>query len=188
MRYGLKLTHAIPRVLVLAAVLICAGILFSPGVCFGQGAYSMWGSSSWFDWSDYRLEIDARIWLPRLMSGSIETQGRTFDLKRDLGFNDDPEPFRELRVEFYVDRLGIRVIVSESQHFQGLYLLAGLQPFGPLVVPSVPELQIGGTRIWVDLDVIRYPTFSSVGMWTTKRMRSPSKTLGAVVSSRASKF
>lgn len=165
----MKLRPPIPKALVLAAIFLSAGVFSSPSVCHGQVVQSWWGSSSWFDWSDYRARFDMRMWLPRLTSGTLETAaGRTFDFRTDLGFNEDPEPFRELYIELYVDRLGIRIILNESQRFQGHYRDTPGSPFGTIGVDivgnpiqtglgSVPELQVGGTTMGLDLDLIRLP-------------------------------
>ncbi len=160
----MKLTTPIPKVLLLAAVLLCTGMFLSPRDCCAQGGQSWWGSSSWFDWSDYRARFDLRFWLPRLTSGSLETEGRTFEFKKDLGFNDDPEPFKELRIEAYIDRLGLRLVTNESERFQGSsqgnFIIANVSPDSNTAVPlgSVPQLEFGGTRVGLDLDIIRYPT------------------------------
>jgi hypothetical protein len=156
----LKLRPPIPKALVLAAIFISAGVLFSPSVSYGQGVQSWWGSSSWFDWSDYRARFDMRLWLPQLTSGTFETGGRTFDLKTDLGFNDSPEAFRELYIELYIDRLGIRIVLNESQRFQGnvTRIIPDLGPeFANTLLATVPELQVGGTTLGLDLDLIRLP-------------------------------
>jgi hypothetical protein len=160
----LKLRPPIPKALVLAAIFLSAGVFASPSVCYGQVVQSWWGSSSWFDWSDYRARFDMRMWLPRLTSGTFEAGGRTLDLRTDLGFTEDPEPFRELYVELYVDRLGIRIILNESQRFQGniTRIIPDLERlFGPefakKALATVPELQVGGTTIGLDLDLIRLP-------------------------------
>jgi hypothetical protein len=134
------------RAFLLMAV-ICAGI--SAGPAQAQMFSSLLGgSSSWWDWSDYRAHLGYRMFLPRI-SGKVEARGETHDLA-DFGIRDDQEFFKALYVEWYIDRLGIRIEVEEDYRFQG--------HTGDATYPSkISELNIGGNRLGLDLDIIRNP-------------------------------
>jgi len=89
--------------------------------------------------------------MTRLSSGSIEVAGTSTDLRgSQYGFSEDPEPFKELWGTWYIDRIGLRFNVEEDQRFFG----------NDDVVPGtdrISELDVRGTRMGLDLDVIRYP-------------------------------
>ncbi len=110
---------------------------------------TLWGSSSWFDWSDFRGSANTRLFFARLNSGSVTTRGTEYDLKSSrYSFGTDPKALMELWVKFYVDRLGIRAYVQDHE-FQETRPAAQL----------ISDLDFGSFRLGVDLDIIRYPFF-----------------------------
>ncbi len=109
---------------------------------------SWWGSSAWWDWSDFRATLGYRIFLPRV-TGTVEARGETHSLF-DFGFTEDPEFFKELNVEVYIDRLGFRVDVEEDHIFRGRTVTAA-------GVSKVSQLDFSGNRLGLDLDIIRNP-------------------------------
>ena len=118
-RYGLKLKKQIPVAAAPLLLLALFGVLLSANVCTAGDGPSLWGSSMWFDWSDYRATVGLRVFLARLTSGSLEESGTDVDLLTAHGMTNDPEPFREILVELYVDRLGLKVFCRGGQHLQG---------------------------------------------------------------------
>lgn len=116
-----------------------------------QDTGGWWGGSNWWDWSDHRATIGARYFMTRLTSGSIDVAGTSTDLRgSQYGFSEDPEPFKELWGTWYIDRLGLRFNAEEDQRFFGNDdVPAGTERFS--------ELDARGTRMGLDLDVVRYP-------------------------------
>lgn len=115
------------------------------------GDASWWGSSAWWDWSDFRGVLAGRVFLARLASATITKGGVDYDLKgSDYGFDDDPEPFKEFWGELYIDRLGFRFHVEENE-WQGMPA-ANVSTGGP-----TSDLKFGMSRLGVDLDLIRFP-------------------------------
>jgi hypothetical protein len=130
--------------------MIFVGFLLAPGELHAQGPGSWWGSTSWFDWSDFRAAGGVRLFLARLDSGNIELpDGRDLDLMGGFGITDDPEPFVEVWGTIYLDRLGFRFAMEDNFAFRGRSRLD--DPF------SVSELDIRTSRLGVDIDLIRYP-------------------------------
>ncbi len=115
------------------------------------GDASWWGSSAWWDWSDYRGAIGARVFLARLASASVSKGGTDFDLKgAQYGFTDEAEPFKEAWGVLYIDRLGLRFSADEHT-FRG-------RSTSDLNAP-ITELEFSSSRLGLDLDLIRYPFF-----------------------------
>lgn len=128
------------------AVLLCPSD--SPA---GNGSW--WGSSAWWDWSDFRGAIGGRVFLARLASASVTKGGVDFDLKgREYGFLDEPEPFGEAWGVLYIDRLGLRFSAEENVY-------RGQTPIVNQANPPGAELEFSSSRLGLDLDVIRYPFF-----------------------------
>jgi len=97
--------------------------------------------------------LGIRIFFARLASGSLEVNGQSADFKDELGFTEDPEPFKELLTELYIDRIGLRLAVEENRRIQGR--VGSIIDTGN---PSfIPELDFGGTRVGLDIDLIRHP-------------------------------
>ena len=151
-RYGLKLKRQIPVAAAPLLLLALFGVLLSANVCTAGDGPSLWGSSMWFDWSDYRATVGLRVFLARLTSGSLEENGTDVDLLTAHGMTNDPEPFREILVELYVDRLGLRFSVEEDNTFKGR---VGGAPGD--IIPRSSELETSTGRLGVDVDLIRYP-------------------------------
>jgi hypothetical protein len=109
------------------------------------------GPTGWFDWTDFRLDFGVRLFLARLTSGSVKRGmlGGEFDLLRDYGIRDDPEPFRELWAALYVDRLAVRFHYDEERAFRG----RSNQADGG----TMSTLDMGTIRLGLDLDIVRYP-------------------------------
>ena len=158
-RYGLKLkTHIrTARFAFLFLVLTCMA-MNSP-TADAQLLSSWWGSSSWWDWSDYRAHLGYRISLPSI-EGKVEARGETHDLS-EFGFSDDPEMFKSFLFEFYVDRLGVRIAVEEDHKFRGRTgddtVVTNPSLSAPYLNAKISELDFSGVRMGLDLDIIRYP-------------------------------
>jgi hypothetical protein len=123
-----------------------------------QGLPSLWGSSSWFDWSDYRAEVGARVFLGKLVSGNVSwvkkinevpVETINYDLTQDaiFGAGSDPEPFREFWAAFYLDRLGFR-------YHDEVRRLTRRDEF---TNTRIWRIETSFSRIGLDLDLIRYP-------------------------------
>lgn len=130
-------------------LMIFVGFLLAPSDLPAQGLGSWWGSTSWFDWSDFRAAGGVRLFLARLDSGKILLGADEFDLKDDYGIQDDPEPFVEIWGTIYLDRLGFRFAMEDNFVFRG----RGLDEDAF----SVSELDVRTARLGVDIDLIRYP-------------------------------
>lgn len=125
-----------------------AALFFSAGVSEAQEA-TWWGSQHWFDWSDFRGSANGRLLFARLQSAKLTQGGREFDLKAfPYSIASDPPVILEALFELYIDRLGLRWQIQD--HSFRTFLGA---------LESVSELRVGGSRLGVDLDVIRYPFF-----------------------------
>ncbi|MBI5248619.1 MAG: hypothetical protein HY912_03920 [Desulfomonile tiedjei] len=110
-----------------------------------------WGSSSWFDWSDFRGSANARLYFARFVSGSIKKNGIEYDLKSSpFSMGSDPQVIREAWFELYVDRLGLRLLIQDHQ-------FTGKRAPGE----SISHLDFGAIRVGLDLDLVRYPFFRS---------------------------
>ena len=163
-RYGLKLRNSTSvsgrLILVLALLVIVAW--YTPAAA--QDSTGWWGSSCWWDWSDFRGTLGGRYFLARLNSGSIERSaypgegtGRvSIDLRGDrYGFKEDMEPFVECWGILYIDRLGLRFHVEDSLKFDGIHNPVPGQ--APEDVESLSFLDVRGSRLGLDLDIVRYP-------------------------------
>jgi hypothetical protein len=147
LRYGLKIKGQINSGLRLLLAFFAA-LVFSSGVSEAQDA-TWWGSQHWFDWSDFRGSVTGRFFLARLQSAKITQGGTEFDLRAfPYSVNADPAVIREAIFELYIDRLGLRWVIQDHT-FNSLR--------GAL--ESVSDLSFAGSRLGVDLDVIRYPFF-----------------------------
>lgn len=141
---------SIRRLALLLVSLVLVGLPGLTDLSAGEGGGSWWGSNQWFDWSDYRANGGVRIFLPRLVSGSLEGRGRS-DGFGSFGFADDPEFFRQAWFELYIDRLGLRAVVEEDQKFRGRLPLNGEETM------RISELNVSTSRLGLDLDLVRYP-------------------------------
>lgn len=144
----MKLKNCMQKALPACVLLVTACVFLTAATAEAQLFSSLWGSSSWWDWSDYRASVGFRMSLPRI-TGTVEARGETHNLS-EFGFADDPEFFKSLHMEFYVDRLGIRVDVEEDFKFRGRTEAAA-------VGAKISELDFSGTRLGLDLDIIRTP-------------------------------
>lgn len=155
LRYGLKIKGQFNSGLrVILAVL--AALVVSAGAAEAQEA-TWWGSSSWFDWSDFRGSANGRLFFARLVSASITKDGKNFDLKSgDFSMGSDPEVIREAWFELYIDRLGLRFHVQDHQFHSDF----GSRP-NNVAGPGISNLHFGSVRLGADLDLIRYPFFRS---------------------------
>ncbi len=130
--------------------LLCVLVVFA---CLSDAAWggpSWFGSTSWFDWSDFRATAYGRVFIAKLESGSLRSNAGDVDLKNALGMSDHPEPFRELFVELYVDRLGLRWVLEQNREFRGT-LDANSD--------AVSVLDLSTNRVGLDIDLIRFPYF-----------------------------
>jgi hypothetical protein len=128
-----------------------AVLLYPSASPAGNGSW--WGSSAWWDWSDFRGAIGARVFLARLASATVTKGGVDFDLKgAQYGFADEPEPFGEAWGILYIDRLGLRFSAEENTY-------RGQTPMLNQANPPGAELEFSSSRLGLDLDLIRYPFF-----------------------------
>ncbi len=149
-RYGL-VPNTVARVAVhVCLVFVLAGILICPNTAIGQEIPSWWGSNAWFDWSDYRVTVGARLFLAKLATGNVVKGGTEYSLTGPLGVTTELQTFPEVWGIFYIDRLGIRGN-AEGHNFWG-------RSDNPDDQRS-SELEANLSRIGVDLDLIRYPFF-----------------------------
>lgn len=148
-RYGLKIYRQITPRLLLSVVLTL--LFLCPGISGAQDA-SWWGSSSWFDWSDFRGSANLRLFFARLSSASATINGQDFDFKERFNLSGDPEVMKEAWFQLNIDRLGIRLHLEDHKFQSSPVVLP--PPFPPVVYG---ELDFGAIRAGVDLDVIRYP-------------------------------
>lgn len=152
--------------MLLMLALLLPVIGFGPDTVYAQTnqAPTLWGPATWFDWSDFRGIVGGRIYMPHLVSGTRELAGEALDLKDDLGFRDAPEPFHEIIVGFYLDRLGIRYHMDETTRFYGLADRGDERTHS--------DIELRSPRLGVDLDLIR-TSFLRLGAnydWYTRRM------------------
>jgi len=147
-----------------------------------QGFPAWWGSTSWFDWSDFRMDIGGRVMIPKMTLGKFEgasidpTSQRLVDPRQlgrdeggiefrgDLGMDEDPDTFKSLQATFYIDRLGLRICYDAGMIFTGRKDLEWTKtsPTAPMrVVLSAFDAE--SPRVGLDLDIIRYP-FLRVGL------------------------
>lgn len=153
-RYGLKSKTQLPWT-VLASVLFGLMVVLLCPTASPAGDASWWGSSAWWDWSDFRGAIGGRVFLARLTSASVTKGGVDFDLKgHQYGFLDEPEPFGEAWGVLYIDRLGLRFSAEENT-FRG----QSINRFPNNPNPPGAELEFSSSRLGLDLDLIRYPFF-----------------------------
>jgi hypothetical protein len=106
--------------------------------------------SQWFDWSDHRMKLAARVFFARFSGGSLDINDRHFELRKDHGFTDDPEPFRELFGELYIDRLGLRFYLGEDSTCHG-------RVTSGIIGARISELETATGSMGIDLDIVRYP-------------------------------
>jgi hypothetical protein len=150
-RYGLKIYRQITSRPFLTVVLTL--LFLCPGISDAQDA-SWWGSSCWFDWSDFRGSANFRLFFARLSSASATINGQDIDFKERFNLSDDPEVMKEAWFLLNIDRLGLRLHI-EDHTFQSSPVL--LPPPLPPIVQG--RLDFGAIRGGIDLDVIRYPFF-----------------------------
>jgi hypothetical protein len=136
---------------VLASILFgLVAVLPFPSVSHAGDA-SWWGSSAWWDWSDFRGAVGARVFLARLASATVTKNGVDLDLKgAGYGFDNEPDPFDEVWGILYIDRLGFSFHAEENT-FRGRSSTDINSP--------IAELEFSSSRLGLDLDLIRYPFF-----------------------------
>jgi hypothetical protein len=122
-------------------------MLTCPGLAAAQGINSWLGSTSWFDWSDFRGKAEGRFFLARLTSGTITTETNSYDLRDDLGFTDDIQMFREFRFTAYLDRIGFHVFLQGDQKFLSSD-------------NTIPDFVVSPTSLGLDLDLVRHHNFA----------------------------
>jgi hypothetical protein len=143
-----------------------------PGNSSAQGVLPGWNPISWFDWSDFRVDVNGRIMLPAMTLGKFEgatlnsttqrisgSEG-TIDFKSDLGMDEDPSTVYSVQFTAYIDRLGLRICYDAGLLFRGRQDLEWTNQ-----VPNAPRrvvvsaLDAESARVGIDLDIIRYPFF-----------------------------
>lgn len=154
---------------------LAVGLLwFCPGQSQGQVLPSWMGSDQIWDWSDFRMNTGFRLFIPKLISGSVhvaevkEQDGTTtkwhqeqYDMLGGGNFSDLPQSdfFKEGWFIVYVDRLALRAHFEEDHSFRGVahFNFDVYTQTDPPTRDVVSELQLGWTRFGLDLDIIRYP-------------------------------
>jgi hypothetical protein len=152
-RYGLKFKIHMPAAgLCLTLVAFLALGLMAPVASSAQSEAPLLGAAPDFDWSDYRGTAKGRLFLAKLSSVSFSgtRNGQSF-ANEIVGpyLSNDIQLFKEIVATLYVDRLGLRICAEEAT-VEGRHEALASQP-------RYPQLDIGPTRLGLDLDVIRYP-------------------------------
>lgn len=141
----------------LIVVLVSVAILGGP--IFGDKlhAWSWLKTATWFDWSDYRGTLSARIFVPRLVAGNLNAYHTNDELNLITDLQIDPdsaEPFRELSATFYLDRFAVRIVSENDNAF------FGIAESNTANRPQLSALEIGTVRTGFDLDLFRHPIFT----------------------------
>ena len=101
-----------------------------PGNSCAQGVLPGWNPISWFDWSDFRVDVNGRVMVPTMTLGKFEgatlnpttqrisANGGTIDFKSDLGMDEDRSAFSSVQFTAYIDRLGFRICYDAGQVFK----------------------------------------------------------------------
>jgi len=163
LRYGLKATKHILSVLGLASILAVNSLLLCPSLCRGQAMPSWLGGDRIWDWSDFRANLGLRIYMPKLISGTVHVSGvsggssytpEDYEMLGGGNFSDLPQPdfFKEGWFTLYIDRLALRANFEEDHKFRG----AAPYENDPTMT-AISELDLGWTRFGLDLDILRYP-------------------------------
>lgn len=141
----------------LVVTLIISGLIIVPHATAAESSDLL--GSQWFDWSDFRATVGLRVFLARLSSASLSSSQSSFDIKKDYGFTDDPEPFREFWGELYIDRLGFRFYLAEDNKFRGRVgeILEDLSTTDRVEGARVSQLEVNTSYVGADVDVVRYP-------------------------------
>jgi hypothetical protein len=148
-RYGLISRWSI---IILLFAMLCAATLIGPAgpsVAHAQSWPFQWNSAKWFDWSDYRLRASGRGAFYRLESGTLRWGDQEFSLVDDYNLIQDTGPHISGAFELYVDRLGIRVYIEDTQ-FDATR--------DSTLWTDTPNFKLGLFRGGLDLDLIRYPS------------------------------
>lgn len=156
-RYGVSRKNHSTVVAFQLFFIVTVALVFGYTPVNAQGLTSWWGSSSWFDWSDYRGEVGARVFLARLVSGNVswirKETGTSVDYDLTQGSfaaSSDPEPFREFWAAFYVDRLGFR-------YHDELRRITRRYEDSDVPSSQLWRFDASTSRLGLDLDLIRYP-------------------------------
>jgi hypothetical protein len=163
LRYGLKATTHILAVLGLVLCFAATSLLLSPSQSCAQAMPSRLGGDKIWDWSDFRGNLGFRVYMPRLIAGSVHVssvsgetsyQPEDYDMLGHANLSHLPQPdfFKEGWFVLYIDRLALRANFEEDHSFRG----AAPYENDPTQA-AISELQVGWTRFGLDLDVIRYP-------------------------------
>ena len=149
MRYGLKLKIHVPAGLVFVVLFACCAIgLMTPAMSSAQSDAPLFSAAPAFDWSDYRATAKGRLFLARLDSLSIS--GTNFGTEITGQYlSNDTQLFKQIVGTLYVDRLGLRICAEQAT--------VGGRDEISRNYHHYPELDIGPTRLGLDLDIIRYP-------------------------------
>lgn len=166
LRYGLKATTHILAVLGLVLCLAATSLLLCPSQSSAQAMPSWLGGGRIWDWSDFRGNLGFRVWMPRLISGTVRVSsisGQTspdpstpedYDMLGGGNVSNLPQPdfFKEGWFILYIDRLALRANFEEDHKFRGVALYEN-DP----TTSAISELDLGWTRFGLDLDIVRYP-------------------------------
>jgi hypothetical protein len=164
-RYGLISNNVIRTIMRVSLVFALVATIIGPSAAIAQGVPSWWGSPAWFDWSDYRGTLGAKLFLANLTSGTVTKEANpplvlqpvTYDLVGGLyGITNTLEPVVEFWAELYIDRLAFRGAV-DVHNFVG-------RSDDP-TDQRLTRLDADFSRIELNLDVIRYP-FLKLGINT----------------------
>ena len=118
-RYGLTSNNIIRTVVQVSLVFALVTTFIGPSTAVAQGVPSWWGSAAWFDWSDYRGTLGAKLLLANLTSGTVTKGSDEYSLiGGSKGITNTFELIPEFWAELYIDRLGFRGAV-EVHNFCG---------------------------------------------------------------------
>jgi hypothetical protein len=147
-----------PIAAAVSLVLVFGLGLLSPGPASGQGAFFMFGPGATFDWSDFRAGATGRVFFGRLaslsLSGTLPSGTVELDLRHLL--KNDMQITRDVGMVLWINRLGLRGSAEERQ-FTGRNS-SGINNAND----AIPELDLGTSRLGIDLDLVRYP-FAKLG-------------------------
>ncbi|MGB9618737.1 MAG: hypothetical protein ACPL7J_15560, partial [Desulfomonilaceae bacterium] len=173
----MKATTHILAVLGLVLCLAATSFLLCPSQSSAQAMPSWLGGGRIWDWSDFRGNVGFRVYMPRLITGSVQLDAFQSSLQQNApppdkywsedyemlstgNVSDRPQPdfFKEGWFILYIDRLALRAHFEEDHRFRGVasYDNDSNQT-------AISELDVGWTRFGLDLDIIRYP-FLRVGI------------------------
>jgi hypothetical protein len=142
------------------------------------------GGDKIWDWSDFRGNLGFRVYMPRLIAGTVTFDKEEYDMLGGGNFSYLPQSdfFKEGWFVLYIDRLALRANFEEDHSFRGVIdrNMAVFPdppvPYGTSVVVNDPmrvsEMNVGWTRFGIDLDIFRSP-FIRAGINFDRNFEAP---------------